>query len=102
MPAQAATNAVIAAATDQIRRTSHPPHHPSRGDVRRIARRFLGLEDLILRFATCPDLDTFSSNEAERTIGPVKVQQRGVRRLLANIHRTRGVGTRCNGRSGGT
>ncbi len=39
-------------------------------------RRFLGFEDLILRFATRPDLDIFSNNEAERTIRPVKVQQR--------------------------
>jgi transposase len=46
-------------------------------DARRIARRFLGFEDLILRFATRPDLDIFSNNEAERTIRPVKVQQRG-------------------------
>jgi transposase len=46
-------------------------------DARRIARRFLTFEDLILRFATRPDLDIFSNNEAERTIRPVKVQQRG-------------------------
>ncbi len=45
-------------------------------DARRIARRFLGFEDLILRFATRPDLDIFSNNEAERTVRPVKVQQR--------------------------
>jgi transposase len=45
-------------------------------DTRRIARRFPGFEDLILRFATRPDLDIFSDNEAERTIRPVKVQQR--------------------------
>jgi transposase len=45
-------------------------------DARRIARRFLGFEDLILRFATRPDLDIFSNNEAERTIRPAKVQQR--------------------------
>jgi transposase len=45
-------------------------------DARRIARRFLRFEDLILRFATRPDLDIFSNNEAERTIRPVKVQQR--------------------------
>ena len=31
---------------------------------------------MILRFATRPDLDIFSSNEAERTIRPAKVQQR--------------------------
>ena len=45
-------------------------------DARRLARRFLGYEDLILRFATRPDLDIFSNNEAERTIRPAKVQQR--------------------------
>jgi transposase len=45
-------------------------------DARRIARRFLGFEDMILRFATRPDLDIFSNNEAERTIRPVKVAQR--------------------------
>ncbi len=46
------------------------------GDARRIARRFLNFEDMILRFATRPDLDIFTNNEAERTIRPVKVQQR--------------------------
>jgi len=46
-------------------------------DARRIARRFRSSEDLIMRFATRPDLDIFSNNEAERTIRPVKVQQRG-------------------------
>jgi transposase len=45
-------------------------------DARRLARRFLGFKDMILRFATRPDLDIFSSNEAERTIRPAKVQQR--------------------------
>jgi transposase len=45
-------------------------------DARRIARRFLRFEDMILRFATRPDLDIFTNNEAERTIRPVKVQQR--------------------------
>jgi transposase len=45
-------------------------------DARRLARRFRSFEDLILRFATRPDLDIFSNNEAERTIRPVKVQQR--------------------------
>jgi transposase len=44
--------------------------------ARRAARRFLSFEDLILCFATRPDLDIFSNNEAERTIRPVKVQQR--------------------------
>jgi transposase len=33
-------------------------------DARRIARRFLGFEDLILRFATRPDLDIFSNDLA--------------------------------------
>ena len=45
-------------------------------DARRIARRFLKYEDMILRFITRPDLDIFTNNEAERTIRPVKVQQR--------------------------
>ena len=45
-------------------------------DARRLARRFRTFEDLILRFTTRPDLDIFSNNEAERTIRPVKVQQR--------------------------
>jgi len=31
---------------------------------------------MILRFATRPDLDIFTNNEAGRTIRPVKVQQR--------------------------
>ena len=46
-------------------------------DARRLARRFRIFEDLILRFATRPDLDIFTNNQAERTIRPVKVQQRG-------------------------
>jgi transposase len=45
-------------------------------DARRIARRFLNFEDMILRFATRPDPDIFTNSEAERTIRPVKVQQR--------------------------
>ncbi len=45
-------------------------------DARRLARRFRAFEDMILRFATRPDLDIFSNNEAERTIRPAKVQQR--------------------------
>jgi transposase len=45
-------------------------------DARRIARRFTGHEDMILRFITRPDLEIFTNNEAERTIRPVKVQQR--------------------------
>jgi len=45
-------------------------------DARRIARRFIRHEDMILRFITRPDLDIFTNNEAERTIRPVKVQQR--------------------------
>ena len=57
-------------------------------DARRIAQRFLTFEDMILRFATRPDLDIFTNNEAERTIRPVKVQQRssgGCWRTLAGL-----------------
>ena len=46
------------------------------GDARRIARRFIRHEDMILRFITHPDLDIFTNNEAERTLRPVKVHQR--------------------------
>jgi transposase len=49
---------------------------PTAKDATRIARRFLKHEDMILRFITRPDLDIFTNNEAERTIRPVKVQQR--------------------------
>jgi transposase len=51
-------------------------HTPAADDACRIARRFMKHEDMILRFVTRPDLDIFSNNEAERTIRPVKVQQR--------------------------
>jgi transposase len=51
-------------------------HTATAKDARRVARRFLSFEDLILRFVTRPDLDIFTNNEAERTIRPVKVQQR--------------------------
>lgn len=56
--------------TNLYRRTS------TAKDARRLARRFRGFEDLILRFVTRPDLDIFSNNEAERTIRPTKVQMR--------------------------
>ena len=52
-------------------------------DACRLARRFRTFEDLILRFATRPDLDTFTNNRAERTIRPVQGQQRGSGRRLA-------------------
>jgi transposase len=51
-------------------------HTATADDACRIARRFMRHEDMILRFVTRPDLDIFSNNEAERTIRPVKVQQR--------------------------
>jgi transposase len=44
--------------------------------ARALTRRLATFEDMILRFATRPDLDIFTNNEAERTIRPVKVQQR--------------------------
>ena len=57
-------------------------------DARRIARRFIRHEDMILRFITRPDLEIFTNNEAERTIRPVKVAQRasgGCWRTLAGL-----------------
>ena len=51
-------------------------HGATARDAARIARRLLRYEDMILRFATRPDLDIFTNNEAERTLRPVKVQQR--------------------------
>jgi transposase len=45
-------------------------------EARALARRFQHHQDDILRFVTRPDLDIFTNNEAERTIRPVKVQQR--------------------------
>src|SRR5260370_12332142 len=48
---------------------------PTALDGTRLARRFRGHEDMILRFAT--DLAVgFTSNQAERDVRPVKVQQR--------------------------
>jgi transposase len=55
-------------------------------DARRIARRLLAFEDLILRFATRPDLDIFTNNQTERTIWPVKVQQRSSGGCWRTLH----------------
>ena len=54
-------------------------NHDQRGtlaaDARTLIRRFTRYEDMILRFAT--DLATpFTNNVAERSVRPVKVQQR--------------------------
>jgi len=51
-------------------------HNGTAREARAIARRFLRCQDDILRFTARPDLDIFTNNEAERTIRPVKVQQR--------------------------
>jgi transposase len=51
-------------------------HNANARAARALARRFQTFEDMILRFATRPGLDIFTNNEAERTIRPVKVQQR--------------------------
>lgn len=48
---------------------------PLAAEARKLARRFARFEDMILRFAI--DLAVpFSNNEAERSVRPVKVQQR--------------------------
>ena len=41
-----------------------------------MARRFRDYEDLILRFVTDLAVAEFTNNEAERSVRPVKVQQR--------------------------
>jgi transposase len=51
-------------------------HGTAPREGRALARRFQRYQDDILRFVTRPDLDIFTNNEAERTIRPVKVQQR--------------------------
>ena len=51
-------------------------HNTAAREARALARRFQNYQDDILRFVTRPDLDIFTNNEAERTIRPVKVQQR--------------------------
>lgn len=51
-------------------------HNGTAREARALARRFCRHQDDILRFITRPDLDIFTNNEAERTIRPVKVQQR--------------------------
>jgi transposase len=58
--------------------TASQYRHHSAADrtARALARRLATYEDMILRFATRPGLDIFTNNEAERTIRPVKVQQR--------------------------
>ena len=63
--------------SDRVRRTRPPLRSRSQiaKDGLRLARRFRGHQDMILRFAT--DLTVgFTSNEAERGVRPVKVQQR--------------------------
>jgi transposase len=51
-------------------------HTRAARDARRVARRFRDYEDLILRFVTDLAVTEFTNNEAERSVRPVKVQQR--------------------------
>jgi transposase len=51
-------------------------HTRAARDARRVARRFRDYEDLILRFVTDLAVTDFTNNEAERSVRPVKVQQR--------------------------
>jgi transposase len=59
-----------------IEASQYRHHNAHARTARALARRFAAFEDMILRFATRPGLDIFTNNEAERTIRPVKVQQR--------------------------
>ncbi|HEY8642359.1 MAG TPA: IS66 family transposase, partial [Candidatus Dormibacteraeota bacterium] len=51
-------------------------HTRAARDAKRVARRFRDYEDLILRFVTDLAVTDFTNNEAERSVRPVKVQQR--------------------------
>ncbi|MGH3264346.1 MAG: IS66 family transposase, partial [Trebonia sp.] len=51
-------------------------HTRAARDARRVAARFRDYEDLILRFITDLAVTDFTNNEAERSVRPVKVQQR--------------------------
>jgi transposase len=51
-------------------------HTRAARDARPVARRFRDYEDLILRFVTDLAVTEFTNNEAERSVRPVKVQQR--------------------------
>jgi len=51
-------------------------HTRAARDARRVARRFRDYEDMILRFVTGLAVTDFTNNEAERSVRPVKVQQR--------------------------
>jgi transposase len=65
------------AITARGRATSRYRHNTANGRAARsLSRRFELYEDMILCFATRPGLDIFTSNEAERTIRPVRIQQR--------------------------
>ena len=65
------------AITAQGRAINRYRHNTANGRTARgLSRRFELNEDMILCFATRPGLDIFTNNEAERTISPVKVQQR--------------------------
>ena len=75
--------AAVGLAANVYRRTA------TAGDARRIARRFLNHEDMILRFITRPDLDIFTNNEAERTHQAGQGPAAQLRRLLAHPRRAR-------------
>jgi transposase len=65
------------AITARGRATNRYRHNTANGRAARsLSRRFELYEDMILCFATRPGLDIFTSNEAERTIRPVRIQQR--------------------------
>jgi len=54
-------------------------------DARRIARRFLAFEDLILRFATRPDLDIFTNDLASHCTSWVRSAVSGFSRWSGRV-----------------
>jgi hypothetical protein len=89
LPGRYTVSAVAKGFTDNTGKTSQIAK-----DGLTLARRFRDHEDMILRFAVDPAVG-FTSNQAERDVRPVKVQQRNLlaarRQIAGNVGRQRGL-----------